>query len=261
MPQELAPEELLPSAASIYVELVAPLIESLLQNVMVIGLLAVTFSYAAQILAHLAAHRRDENPLGPWEGFVAVQFKRAWLLVVVSLFAAYNTIAYGVWADARPPTGEVDAGTRLVLLVLPIDLIQVAIVAALFGALSAEALPMKLLGRQEDTRPRTVITELSFLFSFTALWHFSLAFWWVSYGLLADAFSFEDIVAHGAPGVLHSLAAWAIFKYRNADSPTRMRIEKLFLVLYSLLAVGFYALRLGQHVVWWAKWTSSGAGQ
>jgi len=237
-------------ASKVYIDLVAPLIESLLTEVMVLGLLAVTFSYAVEAY-------RNSRECGKYlfefllENIFLV-LKRGWLLLIISMFAAYDTISYAVWAKLEPTSGAVEGSKALVLLALPFDLMQVAIIAALFGVLSAEATPWSSqpTPRKSDCLERdSVLRELRALFFFTGAWHLDIVIWWVLYGVISNDGEFiASVLTHAPFAVIYFILFFVSKRILRSTQRSSKVWENALLVAYSTLLLTFYVYRLGQHV-------------
>lgn len=237
----------------VYTSLVNSPLTSLLEGVMGLGLFVVGLGY----LRHIARDPKILRHSGVW--------KRALLLGAVVMFVTYITVAYEV--DIGPPdeefmlpVKEVAQAKLLTLMMLPIDLLGVGLMAALFAILSLEDLPDLLKGAG---RKIGLYDQIGLLFLVTGAWHVVMVAWWFMFTLHTGGVGswFEswqsyryhnlyDVVYHVAFGVAHLSYFW-LWKRMEDGAWVRARrgvLEWWGVLVYVSLVTSVYVTRLSSYV-------------
>lgn len=155
-----------------YLRLAYPVVRALLDETLVIGLIAFAFGQVRHGFADPSMVRHGDF------------WRRLLLLFGVLLFVSNIVLQYDVHLVEAAPltTGTIEAPVGLVsltLLLLPIDLLSALVVASLFGVLAIR----DLRGSDEKKRPRNLRQELKLLFLLTGSLHALYMVWWFLFSL------------------------------------------------------------------------------
>lgn len=250
----------------IYTGLVNSPLSSLLEEVVALGIFVVGLSYLRHAM-------RDPDVL--WR---SAFFKRALLLGCVVLFVTYIAVAYEVDLFVQRQAGELGSGVtdlpgakRLILTILPIDLLGVGLTAGLFAVLSLDDLRDLLRAGDKEI---DLNTQIFFLFLLTGLWHGLMIAWWLVYGVntfevygllslreAARQLNAYDLLYHSAYALGHLSCAylWVRIEGRcsaasSSDAEWRSAVEWSSAMewwgvgLYGLLVTAVYLTRLSTYV-------------
>lgn len=216
--------------------------------------LALAMGIASVSFVYIRRAQLDET----WSGSGDL-WRHLLLLFSITLFVVFIDVAYEIefYKGERVSQGITefranDASAiektflpRLrLLLLLPIDLVGIGIISALFGVLLVFG-----LNRDNWSGPSfTTAREVKYLFVLTIAWHVAMIGWWTVYGLTANDFGsiLPDIGVQLVFAMLESISvvlfsAIGVRKFGRSHGGT---VAWIGAIAYSATLILFYSVRL-----------------
>ena len=234
----------------LYHTLSARVVSGLVDEALAIGLFASAFVFV----------RRATLDPG-WERSLDF-FRQLLLLFSIVLFFVYVDISYEVelYKGLSSPAASVLPSTPtsppadpapaklLLMLMLPIDVVGIALMAGLFGVVISNS-----VGERNRSGPNvSTIREVAFLLTLTAAWHISMLCWWVVYRCFsAGPFDLAHLVnvdtyVHAGYAAAELVGARLLMQslaWRSAMQRSGL-VATVAVAGYSIALLSLYAVRL-----------------
>lgn len=242
----------------IYHSLSSKIVSSLLEQLLFVGIFSIAFVIVRRSILEPSWLKSND--------FI----RQMMLLFSIALFTSYIFITYEVEnikglsflgaitevSDKEALLGDLSqnalakAKTQLLLL-LPVDLIGIALISGMFASLIVFNFDSdKLSGRNAST-----IKEVLVLFSITIVWHIAMIVWWVLYGLFENSINgvikyIPDIMFHITYIVVEGIIALTVARFypTKLGSTYSSILAWGITISYCLILVSLYAVRLWQYM-------------
>lgn len=224
----------------IYTKILAPVIQNLYSEMMVIGIFLVSFSYLRSVFLDVRVLRY---------GYF---WRRVFLLLSVMLFSIYIGLSYNVDIEANEIDNSAESmmsPKAFFLLIAPLELVMVGIEGAMFLILGYDILDhttksakIEKLRLSNKEREKT----LAFLFGATGLWHILCIIWWL-FWLGNNRFSAFSVCTHATIATVHliSLFIWGYISSSKLYVRRRELCDWIGVVWYFGIILAVYLIRMG----------------
>lgn len=223
----------------IYTKILAPVIQNLYSEVLIIGLFIVGFSYLQGIFFDKKSARNSYF------------WRRVLLLSSVMLFTIYVVLSYNV--DIA--VGKIDYNIKswmtpqiFFLLIAWVELAMVSLTGAMFLILSYGFLTHTAKSEKvdEDQTNKKSEKTLAFLFGATGLWHILCIVWWL-FWIGDQRFSLYSIYIHGIIASVHiiSLLIWNYITSSKFYLPHYNLYNWIGDIWYFIIILTVYIIRMG----------------
>jgi hypothetical protein len=217
-----------------YTKLIAPIIQSLCAEVMVLGLFVVGFSYIRIAIVNRHIFR---------QGYF---WRQVLLLASVTLFCVYTIISYNVEPalHVSPLKRDTVVPLKLFFLIMPmIDVMLIGISGAMFVCMSLDSF------MPEEENDYSSSTELSVLLLLSFAWHLVCILWWLMW-IGSSVFDTYNIWYHFFVVVTQcaSLTGWRMIVHSVIYIEHKETCEWCGVAWYALVSVIIYCTRMIYYV-------------
>ena len=231
-------------ADALYNSLSTRVMGDLVALALAIGIAAVAFSYIRRALMD--------------EGWVSTSdlWRHLMLIFSITMFVVFIDIAYQIEsfrgeraAHTELEPSQVDAASTFLprvrlLVLLPVDIIGIALIASLFGVLLVFATNQEFWSGPSAS----TLLEVYYLLVLTIAWHLAMIGWWVVFWITSVDFKGAswDISVHAAFILIELVTLIAIRFVRKSERLLRSGNVMAWIAAtaYSVIVLAFYLIKL-----------------